>query len=413
MNYKEAIDYVHAIPKFVRPLGNEKLSGLLDFLGNPQNELKFIHVAGTNGKGSVSTMTAGILERAGYKTGLFTSPFIEVFNERIRINGEMISDDILAEYITNVSEIMQKNDMQVSEFAFITAVAMKYFADYNCDIVVLETGMGGRLDATNIIPTPECAVLTSISLDHTQYLGETIEEIATEKCGIIKQGGYVVSAPNTAVCHIIENEAEKMSAELVVCDTSQKTKGGFIYKDTEYSLGLGGVYQAENASVVVEIINILKNKGYDISETAIRDGFKNAVWQARYEFVTPDIVIDGGHNRDGIRVLKESLKTENRPVTLVITMMRDKDYEECISDIISIAERVIATELDMPRALKAEEIKNICDKNGVPCVVTNNVKSAIETAIKTADGNLICICGSLYLAGEAKSVIKSIYKGEE
>ncbi|MEE0410341.1 MAG: Mur ligase family protein, partial [Clostridia bacterium] len=169
MNYTEAIDYVHAIPKFVRPLGNEKLSGLLDLLGNPQNKLKFVHVAGTNGKGSVCTMTAEILKRAGYKTGLFTSPFIVVFNERIRINGEMIDNDTLAEYITKVSEIMQKNDVQVSEFAFITAVAMKYFADCDCDIVVLETGMGGRLDATNIIPTPECAVLTSISLDHTQY----------------------------------------------------------------------------------------------------------------------------------------------------------------------------------------------------------------------------------------------------
>ena len=220
MNYTEAIDYVHAIPKFVRPLGNKKLSGLLDLLGNPQNELKFIHVAGTNGKGSVSTMTAEILTRAGYKTGLFTSPFIEIFNERIRINDDLIADDVLADYITRISETMQENDMQVSEFAFITAVAMKYFADQNCDIVVLETGMGGRLDATNIIPCPECAALTSISLDHTQYLGDTIEEIATEKCGIIKDGGYVVSAPNKSVCSIIETESEKASANLVLCEHS-------------------------------------------------------------------------------------------------------------------------------------------------------------------------------------------------
>ena len=408
LNYTEAIEYVHAIPKFVRPLGNEKLSGLLDLLGNPQNKLKFIHVAGTNGKGSVSTMTSEILKRAGYKTGLFTSPFIEVFNERIRIDGEMIVDDTLAEYITNTSEIMQKNDMQVSEFAFITAVAMKYFADTECDIVVLETGMGGKLDATNIISSPECAVLTSISLDHTQFLGDTIEEIALEKCGIIKEGSVVVSAPNTAVRHIIENEARAKSAELIVCDASQKTAGGFLYKGREYRLSLGGVYQAENASVVLEVVNILRKKGYNISQEAMCDGFMNTVWQARYEFVTPDVVIDGAHNKDGIRVLKESLKAEKRPVTLVITMMRDKDYEECIADIISIADNVIATELDMPRALKSDEIKMVCDKRGIDCIVTNNVKSAIETALKMTKENLICICGSLYLAGEAKKVLKNL-----
>lgn len=408
MNYTEAIDYVHAIPKFVRPLGNAKLSGLLDLLGNPQNGLKFIHVAGTNGKGSVSTMTAEILKCAGYKTGLFTSPFIEVFNERIRINGEMIADKTLAEYITNVSEIMHENDIQVSEFAFITAVAMKYFADSECDIVVLETGMGGRLDATNVIPTSECAVLTSISLDHTQYLGDTIEEIALEKCGIIKNGGTVVSSPNTAVRCIIEKSATEQNAKLIVCESSQKTDGGFIYEGVKYRLGLGGMYQAENASVVLEVIKALQEKGYNISENDIRDGLANAKWQARYEFVTPDIVIDGGHNKDGIRVLKESLNAENRPVTLLITMMQDKDYGECISDIISIADNVIATELDMPRALRADEIKTICDEKGIDCTVTNDVKSAIETALKTAKGNLICICGSLYLAGEAKRVLKSI-----
>ena len=180
MNYIESIDYVHAIPKFVRPLGNEKLGGLLDLLDLPQSKLKFIHVAGTNGKGSVCRMTAEILKNAGYKTGLFTSPFIEVFNERIQVNNVNISDDDLARYITNVADTMKANDISVSEFAFITAVALKYFADLQCDIVVLETGMGGRLDATNIIPAPVCAALTSISLAHTQYLGDTIEEIALE-----------------------------------------------------------------------------------------------------------------------------------------------------------------------------------------------------------------------------------------
>ena len=408
MNYLESIEYVHAIPKFVRPLGNEKLSGLLCLLGNPQNNLKFVHVAGTNGKGSVCTMTAEILKSAGYKTGLFTSPFIEVFNERIRINGVMIPDNDLAEYITDVADVMQKNDMQVSEFAFITAVALKYFAHKKCDIVVLETGMGGRLDATNIIPCPECAALTSISLDHTQYLGETIGEIALEKCGIIKNGGAVVSAPNISVQAIIKDTATAENAKLTVCEKAVKTDSGFMYKDKEYRLGLGGLYQAENASLVVEIIGVLNKKGYAIGETAMRDGFINAKWQARYEFVTDDIVIDGGHNKDGIRVLKESLQKEGRPINLVITMMKDKDYEECIADIIKVADNVIATELDMPRALRAEEIKAVCDKNNVKCIVVTDVKSAIETAIEISKDGLVCICGSLYLAGEAKRVLKEI-----
>lgn len=411
MNYIEAIKYVHAIPKFVRPLGNIKLSGLLDLLGNPHKKLEFIHVAGTNGKGSVCTMTAEILKSAGYKTGLFTSPFIEVFNERIKINGEMIADDVLADYITYVSEMMADNQIEVSEFAFITAVAMKYFADMECDIVVLETGMGGKLDATNIIPVPLCSVITSISLDHTQYLGETIEEIAIEKCGIIKDGGSVVSSPNKNVMPIIKEEADKKNAKLVACSKSLKTKDGFIYKNKEYSLALSGVYQAENGAVVLEIINVLCDKGYKISEDNIVQGFKNVRWPARYEFITPDIVIDGGHNKDGIRALKESLKMEQRPIILVMAMMGDKDYEECIINIADIAECVIATELNMERALKCGTIKDICEKSGIKCIAIPDVKDAIKKAIDLSGGGLICICGSLYLAGEAKLVIKDIIKG--
>ena len=406
MNYSEALKYVHSIPKFVRPLGNEKLSGLLMLMDNPQNKLKFVHVAGTNGKGSVCSMTAEILTKAGYKTGLFTSPFIEVFNERIRINGEIISDDELCRYITDTAKLMEENDMQVSEFAFITAVAMKYFSDSGCEIVVLETGMGGRLDATNIIPPPLCSVLTSISLDHTQYLGDTIEKIALEKCGIIKMSVPTVSAPNTAVRDIIINEAYANNSQLVICEKAQKTEKGFIYKDREYPLGLSGEYQAENGAVAVEIVDVLRNLGYAISDEHMYQGLADAKWKARYEFITPDIVIDGGHNADGIRVLKESLISENRPITLVMAMMQDKDYSECIKSIAGIAKNVIATELDMPRALKACEIKSVCDKIGIESIVLTDIKSAIEEAVRISDGGLVCICGSLYLAGEAIKILK-------
>lgn len=407
MNYNESIDFVHAIPKFVRPLGNEKLSGLLNLLGNPQNKLKFIHIAGTNGKGSVCAMLAEILKRAGYKTGLFTSPFIEIFNERIRINGEMIGNDTLAEYISTTAEIMEKNDTGVSEFAFITAVAMKYFADEECDIVVLETGMGGKLDATNIIPASECSVLTSISLDHTQYLGETIQEIACEKSGIIKPMGRVISAPNSESIGVIKAAAAKAEAELTVCESARKTDNGFVYKSKEYELGLSGDYQAENAAIVCETVELLRKFGYNISDIAEREGFKNAEWQARYEFVSENMVIDGGHNKGGIQALKKSLIKEQREVTLVLAMMEDKDYEECIRDIVPVAKNVVATELcDMPRSLKAHKIKDICEKVGVSCVEQSDIKEALRIAVKAAEDGLVCVCGSLYLAGEVKRILK-------
>ena len=406
MNYTEAIEFIHSIPKFVRPLGNANLGALLNLIGNPHKDLKFIHVAGTNGKGSVCAMSAEVFKCAGYKTGLFTSPFIEVFNERIRINGVLISDNELSEYVSCLAQIMQENNLPVSEFAFITAVAVKYFADKKCDIVVLETGMGGRLDATNIIDVPECAVLTSISKDHTQYLGQTLEEIALEKCGIIKRGGVVVSYINKATENIIKAEVEKNRAQLTVPEKAEKTASGFIYKGNEYYLSLKGNYQAENAAAVVEIVENMRKKGWDISETALRDGFKNVSWQARYEFIRENVVIDGGHNIDGIRALKENLQSEKRAVVLVLAMMKDKDYEECIKNIIQVAETVVATEVNMPRSLKAEETEKICLESGVECLCRKNINEAVKTALDIAVDSLVCVCGSLYLAGEVRKILK-------
>ena len=196
MTYEETLSYIHSIPKFRRPLGNENLSRLLALLGNPQKKLRFVHIAGTNGKGSTAAMTAEILKRSGYVTGLFTSPFIERFNERVSINGENIPDAALIEYAGRVKNIMETSGAPVSEFAFVTAAAFLYFYEKNCDIVVLEVGMGGKLDATNVIDESVASVICKIALDHTQYLGGTIEEITREKCGIIREGGRVVAYPN-------------------------------------------------------------------------------------------------------------------------------------------------------------------------------------------------------------------------
>ena len=398
MNCHEAIEYIHSIPKFVRPLGNAQLAQLLELFGNPQNKLKFIHIAGTNGKGSTASICASVLKAAGYKTGLFTSPFIEVFNERIRINGENIPDSELAEYIYKVKTVMESNSISVSEFAFITAVSFLYFYDKQCDIVVLETGMGGRLDATNIIPCPLVSVLTSISLDHTQYLGNTIEEITAEKCGIIKSNGTVVAYPNDGVMDIIEAFAQKNNAQLIKVQKATSCENGFIYKDIEYPLSLKGEYQPQNAAVALEAIRALTE--FDISDEAINEGLKSASWMARFEFIKDNLLIDGGHNPDGIKALKKSLLKLEKPIILVMAMMEDKSCTECINEIADIGDYFIATELDMPRCLKADELFKLSNTNGE---VVKNCTDAVKKALELAGNDkLVCVCGSLYLAGEIR-----------
>ena len=393
MNYEETINYIHSIPKFRRPLGNENLARLLGLLGDPQKKLRFVHIAGTNGKGSAAAMTAEILKRAGYKTGLFTSPFIEVFNERICVGGKNIPDNLLIEYTERVKNIMETSGALVSEFAFVTAVAFLYFYEQKCDFVVLEVGMGGSLDATNVIDNSVVSVIMKIALDHTQYLGDTIEEITVEKCGIIKQGGTVIAYPNEEkILSIIRRCAEEKNAKLKIADV-RKAEG--------CELSLKGAYQPYNAAVVLEIVNVMREKGIEIPEKAVTDGLKNTQWPARFEWVRDNIVIDGAHNLDGIKALKQSLLELNKPATLVMAMMEDKAYEECIREIAPAASRFIATEIDMPRCLKAADLAEIAGN----AEVIPDVKKAIKAAQNGVSG-VICICGSLYLAGEARKFLK-------
>lgn len=404
MNYNDTLDYIHSIPKFRRPLGNANLEKLLNILGNPQKQLKFIHIAGTNGKGSTAAMTAEILKQSGYKTGLFTSPFIEVFNERMKINGENISDSDLISCVEQVKTAMEENDALVSEFAFVTAVAFLYFFKQNCDIIVLEVGMGGKLDATNVIDASLVSVICKIGLDHTQYLGETIEKITAEKCGIIRKNGVVVSYPNDDVKNIIENYAQEKNAVLIFADKADITEKGFIYKGKEYPLALKGTYQPQNAAVVIEIIEALKKQGFKISEKAVIEGLKNTQWPARFELVSENVVIDGGHNLDGIQALKKSLLSLNKDIVLVMAMMEDKDYESCIKELIPIADTVIGTELNMPRCLKAEKIAEIAESMNITAFVNTNPQDALKQALAICDKKIVCVCGSLYLAGEIRKI---------
>lgn len=407
MTYEETLSYIHSIPKFRRPLGNAQLARLLNTVGDPQDKLNVIHIAGTNGKGSAAAMLGEILKRQGYKTGLFTSPFIEVFNERIQINNELITDGELIEYTEKIKRIMEENEAYVSEFAFITAVAFLYFYEKGCDYVVLETGMGGRLDATNIIKKPKLCVLTSISLDHMQFLGEEISEIAKEKCGIIKHGVPVVSYGNEAVKGIIKAAALENNSELAFPSEAVASDGGFIYEGKQYRLSLKGGYQVKNAALVIEGCKMLNKYGIAVSDKAVQEGLENTAWPVRYEFVRDNLVIDGGHNIDGMRSLVKSLKEDGRKIYAVVAMMSDKSVEECVSEIASCADRLYFTELDMPRCASAKELSQLAKQSGKTAVVIKDPLDAVNAALADADNDtLVTVCGSLYLAGEVRKNIK-------
>lgn len=407
MDYKQTLDYIHSIPKFVRPLGNKNLTALLSELNNPQDRLKCIHIAGTNGKGSTAAILSSILSAQGYKTGLFTSPFIEVFNERIQINGNNISDDDLCLYAERVKGAMEETGFSVSEFAFICAVAFLYFYEQAVDFVVLEVGMGGALDATNIIKCPLVSVITSISLDHMEYLGETIVEIAKEKCGIIKENSYAVSQKNSEVRDIIKAAAKEKHSELIFTDKSEKTENGFLYKGREYEMPLMGDYQKDNGAAALETVSVLREQGIIIDDRAVYEGIKNVKWPVRFEFVRDNIVIDGGHNIDGVKAVKQSLN--GRKYAAVIAMMADKQTNECMRIISDGAEFVIATQIPMPRCESAKELAKCTGAE-----FDTDYKRAIDKAInRLNDDTILCICGSLYFAAEAKKYLREIvYAGQ-
>lgn len=405
MKYLEALEYVHSIPKFKKPLGNANLRRLLGALGSPQEKLKFVHIAGTNGKGSTSVMVASALREQGYRTGLFTSPYIEEFSERIQINNVNIDRDTLSEYIWFVKDTMEKSDARVSEFAFITVVALLHFANMRCDYVVLEAGMGGRHDATNVIDESVVSVITAIGLDHMQYLGDTPEQIAIEKCGIIKERGAVVAYPTKRVMPVIQDECRKRMASLTVAQMPEKKADGIEYKGKLYPLGLRGEYQAGNAAVALETLFAMRKKGVEISDEAIEKGLASAKWPARFEFVRDNVIIDGAHNIDGIMALKASLKALYKNVIIVMAMMEDKSFKSCVEAIAPMAREFIATELDMPRCLSAKILADCARSIKANAIAEADIEKAIKLAMSHAEEDeIVCVCGSLYLAGEARKI---------
>ncbi len=418
MKYQEALDFISKTASLGSKLGLERLQNLLVLLGHPEEKLKFIHVAGTNGKGSTSAMLSSILSCAGYKTGLYTSPYLEVMNEQIRINGEMIDNEAFVNNVMLVKEAVAKLPEEdcPTEFELITAIAFNYFLAQRCDIVILETGMGGEGDATNVIPTPLVSVLTNIGLDHTAILGDTLTEIATCKAGIIKENGVVVSYEQVVeVEEIIRNRCDEKNAkyvkacfELIQVHEEFLSMQKFSYQSFDnISLPLIGEHQRKNAAVALEVIMQLRTQGYKILDEMVKHGLFQVSWPARFEILAkkPLVILDGGHNEQCIdEVVKVLSKyVPDKKVIFVIGVMADKNYKGMIAKLIPIAKHFYTVKPDNQRALDAIDLAMaIHDLNGqasAECSVENGIMAALESAQPC---DVICILGSLYMASKVR-----------
>jgi len=415
---QEAIEYLNNCHWDTKQQAVIRTRQLLGMLGDPQKKLKFVHVGGTNGKGSTVAMTESILRHAGYRTGMFPSPYIEVFSERIQVNAQLITDEALARITGIVADAADAMEDHPRHFELITAIGMLYFLECKCDIVVLEVGMGGEFDSTNVIDAPEAAVFTNIGLDHTQYLGDTIEEIAATKSGIIKPGTSVVLYDNLpSVKAVIETKAAECSAPVyyaadvkitpLSADLSGQT---FEAEGRKYRIGLLGAHQLQNVRTVLKIVEVLRKKGWKIPEEAVRDGLADAKWPARFEVLSKDpvFILDGGHNPQCAEAIRASVEQylPGRKITFLVGMLADKDYLHALRRLIPLADRFVTARPDSPRALTAKELADTLSEEGCLAEAADSVEAAIRKALDT--GNAVVAFGSLYLAGLIRSVFADV-----
>ena len=420
MDYTEALEYIHGVSWLGSKLGLSRTRELLAKLGNPQDNIKFIHVAGTNGKGSVCSMLASVLAEAGFKTGLYTSPYILRFNERMQINGCPISDSELAEITEYVKPFAESMQDHPTEFELVTAIGFEYFKRHDCDFVVLEVGMGGELDSTNVIKNPVLAIITEIGLDHVRELGGSLEKIAQAKAGIIKDGCTVLSY-NTqpASAAVIENVCIERGAQLISPDFSKvsdvvATGEGIRFRYNEYcnlEVAFNADYQSKNASAVVEAVKALRTQGVEISDEALRAGLKKVRWPARFEKLcdNPTIVFDGGHNPNGVEAAVESFKFRYPSVkpVVMIGIMADKNYGEVLDLLVPLAESFVAVRPQNPRALDSETLCAEIVARGGKCVSAGSVEAGLSRAIDAAGENgFVFALGSLYMYGEVVQAMK-------
>ena len=414
MNVNEAIEYIHSnfwkgsIP------GLSRTQELLRLIGNPEKKLKFVHIAGTNGKGSTAAMTASILQQAGYKVGLYTSPYIYRFHERMQVNGEQITDEELIEVTEYVKPYAQSMAEQPTEFELVCGIAFEYFLRKNCDIVVLEVGMGGSWDATNVIECPEVAVITNIGLDHTDVLGSTLEAIAETKAGIFKEGGRAVVYRGTpGVEAVFETVCAQRNISLKKADfdglrlISHGLEGQTFDCGQRKALELPllGIHQLKNAAVVLSVVDTLKENGWNITEENIREGMRLVSWPGRFDIVGHDplFIIDGGHNPQCIEALVKNIKDylAGKKVIVLTGVLADKDYADMYKPVMPLVQEFVCITPPNPRRLPAEKLAEHLQAAGTTATPCGSTKEGVITAMEKAgdDGVVLCF-GSLYSIGD-------------
>ena len=424
MTAQEAIAYIHSMTWNRRATGYEHAKALLEKMGNPEKQLKYVHIGGTNGKGSTAAMVASVLQQAGYKTGLYTSPYIYRFHERIQINGEQISDSDLSTVTEYVKSFADEMEDCPSEFALVCCIAFEYFVRQKCDIVVLEVGMGGANDSTNVIECPEVAIMTNIGLDHTEYLGETIEDIATTKAGILKEGGNAVFYRSTpSVEQIFQDVCKEKNVKAVFTDFDSIMLKEHSFQGQKFAYGkrdslfipLLGSHQLKNAAVCISAVEVLQEKGWCISEEQLAKGLAHVSWPGRFDMIStePLFVIDGGHNPQCIDALAQNLKDyfEGRKVVSIAGVLADKDYEEMFRPILPYVHQFVCITPPCPRKLEADKLAGYLGEQGARAVACDSIREGIELALKEAGREGVVLCfGSLYSIGEIKTVFESVQK---
>ena len=411
MNYQEALVYLNHVEYFGSKPGLSRIGALLEKLGSPQKGMRVIHIAGTNGKGSCAAMTASILKAAGYKTGLFTSPYLYRFNERREID-----DEVLAELVTRIKPIADAMEDHPTLFELMTATALLWYREEHCDAVVLEVGLGGRFDATNIIDVPEAAVIMNIGLDHMEVLGDTVEQIAFEKAGILKPGTEaVLFQQSESVTAVVRARCEELGVPLHIADFSQIRSEfdslygqSFTYKGESYALPLLGAHQLKNAATVLELVAVLRERGWKLEQSDVEHGLYAVHWPGRFELLSeePLFVVDGGHNPQCAQTVAENLKhyfPDKRRI-LLLGILRDKDYAGLTEILDPCADEYICITPSSPRALPAAELAAFLSRYNKPVSVCDTIRDGVSRALDRADeGSVVCAVGSLYSVGEIRA----------
>ena len=425
--YEEAVAYIEEIPKFTTKNKLEHTRKCLDRLGSPDQNRKIIHVAGTNGKGSVCAFLSSMLEEGGYRCGLFTSPHLVKINERFQINEVMVSDQGFLESFLKVKaladELVAEGDYHPTYFEFLFLMGMLIFDKENVDYLILETGLGGKLDATNSILHPLAWVITSISLDHVEYLGDTVEKIAGEKAGIIKAGVPVIFDGNVKeAAEVLRNRAEELGCPWYEMkgenqEIREYTPAGIrfsskseVYGETELFVPFIAKYQMMNAALALETMGALK-KSHELEKETLIRGIAHTKWQGRMETILPGVIVDGAHNEDGIARFVETVQyfQEEYPITLLFTTVSDKDFTDMIGRICKGLKfsHVVTTEIWGSRKQSAAELAELFQENGCSDVfVETNVEEAFEKAYALKGEGLMFAVGSLYLVGEIKDYVR-------